>query len=151
MVAYSFKKRFVEPIGAKTKTQTIRLPRKGEYKVRRGGHALPGEALQLYCGMRTQHCFLIGRAVCMRVIRLTIDLPHSWVDLYEDPGKKPRRLNCWDKAEVELDGFARSDGFETWAAMWDFWEATHGSDYLFDGFLIEWGQSFKPPAVASAP
>lgn len=45
MVAYSFQKRFVEPIRSGRKRQTIRADRKR--------HARPGEVLQLYSGMRT--------------------------------------------------------------------------------------------------
>jgi len=56
MVAYSFKAQFREPILAGTKRQTIRADRKR--------HARLGEALQLYTGMRTRQCKLIGRATC---------------------------------------------------------------------------------------
>ena len=48
MVAYSFKRRFREPILAGSKQQTIRADRKR--------HARRGEALQLYTGMRTTQC-----------------------------------------------------------------------------------------------
>ena len=144
MTAYSFKRRFVDPIRAKTKTHTIRLPRRGANLRRPGGHALPGEELQLYCGIRTAQCFLIGRATCSSSIRITIHLTYSWVDLYETPGRAPRRLNCLDGSHVELDPFARSDGFENWKDMWNFWAAVHSSDHFFDGFLIEWGQSLAP-------
>lgn len=51
MVAYSFKSGFVPAIRARTKRQTIRLPRPR--------HARPGEMLQTYCGMRTKSCFRI--------------------------------------------------------------------------------------------
>jgi hypothetical protein len=144
MTAYSFKKQFVEPIRAGTKRQTIRLPRKGRVRFG-GGHAWPQRPLQLYCGMRTKHCFLIGRAVCERLTRITIDLTHSWVELYENgPDKKPRRLNCWGGSHLELDPFAVSDGFADWESMWNFWAEVHGDGFVFDGFLIEWGDTFTP-------
>lgn len=74
MVAYSFKAQFVEPIRAglglptepqiRPKRQTIRADRKR--------HARPGEELQLYRGMRTRQCFLIGRAACTEVTKIRI-------------------------------------------------------------------------------
>jgi hypothetical protein len=147
MVAYSFKTRFLGPIGVGTKAHTIRLPRKNPHPSRAsiGGHAKPGEKIQIYTGMRTKHCRLIGTAECEKVHRITIELCHSWVDLYEVPGKKPRRLNCWDGSAIELDPFARSDGFKDWSDLWEYWaaeypEANHraGDFWLFDGFLIGW-------------
>lgn len=107
--------------------------------------------------MRTKNCRLIREAVCRRTIRITIELVHSWVDLYEHPLKKPRRLNCWDSPKREMDPFARSDGFADWTAMWDFFaamwpEKDHrdpGTDlWMFDGFLIEWGAPEELRAAA---
>ena len=48
MVAYSFQPGFAAEIIAGRKTQTIRNPRKR--------HAMPGEHLQLFTGMRTRYC-----------------------------------------------------------------------------------------------
>ncbi len=55
MVAYSFRSQFAEPILAGTKGGTIRAERRGRnlgHRVVNGGHAYPGEELQLYTGMR---------------------------------------------------------------------------------------------------
>lgn len=146
MIAYGFRSFLVEPIEAGTKTHTLRVSRKNPHEKRKhvGGHALQGEQVQLYTGMRTPACRLIGRATCARTIRITVELVHSWVDLYETPGKKPRRLNCWDPLPDELGDFARADGFKDWSEFWTYWDkhvpANDGGDIrLFDGWLIEWG------------
>lgn len=145
MVAYGFKSFLVDPIERGDKIHTLRLPRKNPHPKRAhvGGHAMPGEEVQLYTRMRQPDCRLIGRSVCVRTIRATIEVVHSWVDLYETQGKKPRRLNCQDGSHLELDPFARSDGFESWKAFWDYWSKEvprePGSDWqFFDGWLIEW-------------
>jgi uncharacterized protein YqfB (UPF0267 family) len=74
MVAYSFQKRFAEPILAGTKSQTIRADRKR--------HARPGEELQLYTGMRTKHCRLIARVQCIGIRPITLDLAEDMPDAF---------------------------------------------------------------------
>jgi hypothetical protein len=90
MVAYSFDKRFIEPITPGTKRQTIRNERRR--------HARPGETLQPYTAMRTKYCRLIGTAVCesLEPVRL------SFIDL---PGVYVGHCQVWN-----LDEFARGDG-----------------------------------------
>lgn len=124
MVAYSFKQRFVDPIRAGTKRQTIRADRKR--------HARPGEQLQLYRGMRTKQCELIGRAECIEVVKITI--------LFDDAD---------DEAEGfvlpgfgfpgGLNGFAIADGFASWGEMKAFWRENHPGVNEFHGTLIMWG------------
>ena len=63
MVAYSFRPRFIEPILGGRKRQTIRA-------IGRRRHARPGDPLQLYAGMRTRNCRLIGRAICIDVVEV---------------------------------------------------------------------------------
>lgn len=136
MTAFGFKQRFVPAIRARTKTQTIR-------KFRKDGRYPPiGGELQLFTGLRTKNCVRLGTARVLGIHRLTIDWPHSWVDIDYGNGK-PKRLNCWDGSEVELDPFAHSDGFEDWKAMWDFFTAVGDSDVLFEGFVTIWGKTFK--------
>ncbi len=108
MVAYSFKRRFVEPILAGTKRQTIRAERKR--------HARPGEELQLYTGMRTKHCKLIARVMCVGIRPITLVL-----------------------AEDLPDTFAQRDGFASWDAMKEFWRKEHPGVEEFHGVLIMWG------------
>jgi hypothetical protein len=150
MVAYGFRPFLVEPIEGEIKIHTLRLGRKNPHAKRAhvGGHALPGEELQLYVGMRQPTCRLIGRATCVRTIRITVELVHSWVDLYETPGKKPRRLDCYNGSHIELDPFARADGFKDWLDFYTYWDKhippNDGTDIrLFDGWLIEWSAFIK--------
>ncbi|MGI8839735.1 MAG: hypothetical protein ACR2F8_02955 [Caulobacteraceae bacterium] len=129
MVAYSFKGAFISPILAGTKRQTIRLPRKR--------HARPGEEVQLYFGMRTRSCALIGRATCQRVSGVRIDLAEQSVVLDDAIAIVGGALN----------DFARSDGFEghppagltPWGHMHRWWRLIHQGD-IFVGTLIEWDQ-----------
>lgn len=127
MVAYNFLPQLVPPILARTKRQTIRA-------IGRRRHAIPGETLQLYTGMRTKQCRLVGTAVCVRVE--TIDL---WFN------DRPRieigpRVDILLTAQHDRDRFARADGFPDWPAMLAFWRETH-PDYQdsFTGLIIEWG------------
>lgn len=73
MVAYSFRAHFEAPIRAGTKAQTIRADR--------ARHARAGEELQLYTGMRTQHCRLIGRAICMAVSPICINFAQERIEV----------------------------------------------------------------------
>jgi hypothetical protein len=128
VVAYSFKKRFVEPIRRGLdkgpwqpgmKRQTIRGDRRR--------HARPGEQLQHYCGMRTQGCFLIGRAVCreIRAIWIAFD------------GQVSIATKGIIKDAKSLDAFAAADGFSDWAEMREFWNVEHGF-LRFGGKIIYW-------------
>lgn len=123
MVAYSFKKQFVEPIRAGRKSQTIRNERKRDVRV--------GEAMQLYCGMRTRSCFLIGRATCRNVEPIGIDVSRHALAI---GGKAPIEDAAW------LDAFARQDGFHDWKEMRAFWIREHdlGVHGRWWGVLISW-------------
>lgn len=137
MVAYSFKRRFVEPIrwglglglDLSDNTAKIGAPKRQTIRADRKRHARPGEELQLYSGMRTKGCFLIGRARCVGVesIRLRFGRRTDVVI-----GKIP--LNPTDK---NLDAFAREDGFENWNALRDFWNEEHGVE-RFEGVIVYW-------------
>jgi hypothetical protein len=138
MVAYSFKARFAEPILAGTKLHTVRAPRKR--------HARPGEGLQLYTGMRTRQCKLIARKTCAAVLAVIICPQDDWVavqDLYPWPGIAPewalptrRKLTY-----VDVQDFARRDGFKDWEEMRAFWREEHPEtrdQSTFEGVLIGW-------------
>ena len=124
MVAYSFRTRFVAPILAGAKRQTIRAARKR--------HARPGDELQHYTGMRTKHCKLIGVATCADVRPITILFDDDRDDL-EGVITKGWMLSG------DLDEFARLDGFSSWADLKAFWRAEHPGVDEFDGTLIMWG------------
>lgn len=130
MVAYSFKARFAEPIIARTKRQTIRGTRRR--------HARPGEALQLYVGMRTKTCRKL----------LNIDPECSGVvpaHLTFDRNFGPQSFRIDDReilTNQALDEFARRDGFDDIEDMTRFWFDTHASrgarQITFDGVVISW-------------
>lgn len=119
MVAYSFKSRFSPPITAGTKRQTIRADRKR--------HARQGEILQLYTGMRTRSCRLIGTATCKSVEPIHLTL--SPVGRVEIAGFQ------WDRS---LDEFAQADGFMKWDDLLRFWELNHDDSPIFSGVLVRW-------------
>lgn len=128
-VAYSFKAHFEAPIRAGTKAQTIRADR--------ARHARAGEELQLYTGMRTKHCRLIGRATCMSVSPVQLDFGREVIIA----GARPMIHDF-----VKLDEFARMDGFPDFLAMREFWRKEHGmllSLRPWSGILIEW-KDFRP-------
>ncbi|WP_407528391.1 hypothetical protein [Methylobacterium oryzisoli] len=127
MVAYSFKKRFAEPILLGAKAQTIRAPRKR--------HARPGEQIQLYTGMRTKHCRLLARVTCREVVPVRLCFSrHGAAELI--------RIGDRLMATALLDAFARQDGFQDIGDMARFWWAEHppaeGDTLTFEGVLITW-------------
>lgn len=128
MVAYSFQAQFADPIRMGGKRQTVRAPRLG-----RGRHARPGEALQLYTGMRTRQCRLIARATCEEAAPITL--------VFNDrtyPGDQvwiARGPTIW---QGDLDPFAQSDGFKDWAELRAFWRTHHGAIARFEGVIIRW-------------
>lgn len=123
MVAYNFKEQFAGPIRDRTKNQTIR--RNGKRR-----HAVDGERLQLYTGMRTRDCakILDIDPVCLGSHSIRIDVGDRKIIAIWIGGqlvKRPER-------------FARRDGFDSLAAMHAFFKAMHGVG-SFEGTLIEWG------------
>jgi hypothetical protein len=135
MVAYSFKRCFVAPIqvGLGQIDGTKHQPKRQTIRARRGRHAWPGEEVQLYHGMRTKHCFLIGRARCVDVQGISIHF------------RKRRRsdwLRCAQHGKLDrphsLDLFARLDGFHDWQDLRTFWRAEHPGIDDFEGVLILW-------------
>jgi len=122
MVAYSFKARFAEPILDETKGGTIRADRRR--------HARPGEALQLYTGMRTHQCRLVARQTCLAVEPIRIDVAANWIEV---GGTQINDI----LDPLALDLFARFDGFRDWADMQGFWWDTYSQD-IFSGWHIRW-------------
>ena len=127
MVAYSFRPRFLDPIVSGRKRQTIRA-------IGRRRHARPGEALQLYTGMRTKQCRLIGRATCTAVAAVTLRFA-------ADAGGDTVTV---DQATVgDRDAFARRDGFAGWEELRAFWRTAHPAAFAagaFAGTIICWGE-----------
>lgn len=133
MVAYSFQRQFVEPIqvGLGILHPGPTAPKRHTIRADRKRHARPGEELQLYRGMRTKACFLIGRARCTaaRPIELVF---------------RGRRKGVWIYGErvcaslASRDQFAKNDGFEDWAAFAEFWKENHGDPESWHGIIIHW-------------
>lgn len=121
MVAYSFKRQFVAPIRAGTKAQTIRAHRKR--------HARPGEAVQLYAGMRTRHCErIIPDVRCRDVVDVHLDFD-AWQPII--------KVGTVLLLPAAREQFAIQDGFDDLAAMRAFWRENHGRN-PFRGVLISW-------------
>jgi len=137
MVAYSFKERFVEPIKAglefiplspTAKRHTIRADRRR--------HVRPGELVQLYKGMRTKHCELIGVGICTWVAPIYMELA---------PGGQGGKVTIMrtdadyiGQTQDELNRFAKGDGFADWADLLTFWAKEHPGQSEFLGVIINW-------------
>ena len=133
MVAYSFNKRFAEaiesghPATGVIKRQTIRAARKR--------HVRPGEAMQIYQGMRTKHCRkIIADPICTEVRPIELFIAVGYVR-FTDTGEA-------FGISTMLDDFARRDGFLHWADLQAFWQAAHPEasdrELAFQGVLIRW-------------
>lgn len=145
MVAYSFNPIFAEQVAGLTKRQTVRADR-------RNRHAMPGERIQLYTGMRTRHCrkLLDPDPICTAIAPIEILLVAApQLDYLGAIAVNDR----WLDAE-EIERFAISDGFGIdkvgdWKLrmhgvagsarynMGAFWHDTHGLN-RFSGSLIHW-------------
>jgi hypothetical protein len=136
MVAYSFKKYFAPQIETSFKRQTIRADR--------ARHARPGEAIQLYVGMRTRHCTKIRPdVICESISPVRFEFECGTIS----------RIVVQDRelTEVEMEEFARQDGFApehfnepsgyrgntALENMDTFWIDNHG-EAPFIGVLIRW-------------
>jgi hypothetical protein len=133
MVAYSFRSRFIEPIIAGTKCQTIRGDRKSR-------HVQPGGQMQLYCGMRTRECQAIGVATCQHVVPIVIEPGASFIVI------EGFAYSTWE----ELDQIARCDGFRDWTEMKRFWHDLYPDVREFKGVLIRWRDFVAATKVTSA-
>lgn len=128
MPAYNFQKQFAPLVESGEKRQTIRA--KGKRR-----HALPGERLQLYTGMRTKtcrkllspdpECLSVQNVYMCKIIERRRD-SHAY-QLFLDG-----ELVFWH----DVHEIASADGFEDPAAFFNFFEDTHGMP--FRGVLIKW-------------
>lgn len=140
MVAYSFKPFFAPQIETRAKTQTVRANRRR--------HARPGEALQLFVGMRTRNCRkLFGiDPTCLFVspINIQTNTLVGGIASIEIDGRVLHR--------DEIEAFAQADGFApehinaldcgmtgktARENMGRFWLDNHGAG-SFQGVLIGW-------------
>lgn len=142
MVAYGFKKQFIEPILSglgnyewidgnipRPKRQTIRA-------IGKRRHARPGEVIQLYTAMRTKQCRKLGEGRCKSVEPIRISVHNSGRVEIDTDAPSTRIITG-----APLDEFARDDGFADWAAMRAFWLENHRDIVQlgpFVGVLIKW-------------
>jgi hypothetical protein len=135
MVAYNFQERFVRAIELGQKRQTIRRDR-----ALFGRHARPGEALQLYTGMRTGRCRLIrDDVVCTAVTPCRLKF---------GPGGLISDIMVGGMRVRFQKEFASGDGFYSLAEMSRFFVDCYG-DAPFEGVLIEWAVPKQPFASAA--
>jgi hypothetical protein len=128
---YGFKKQFVEPILAGTKTGTIRAPRAGRCR-----HARPGDALHLKSGPRFRP-MVFATTMCTDVMEVSLLGMGT-----EAPSVVARELGGGRLLEMRqgkfsLDRFAICDGFSDWEALCRFWWDTH-KVREFSGVWIRW-------------
>lgn len=135
MVAYSFKSRFVAPIEARTKRQTIRA-------VGKKRHARRGDYLQIYTGDRF-HPRLVGRAKCEAAVPVLLAFGNATLRPFVQIGEQGPNASLIIKP-ADLDAFATRDGFGDWQGLADFWAETHGDVAEWTGLLITWGDTFVP-------
>lgn len=114
MVAYNFQSQFADAVERGEKRRTIRAEGKRR-------HAKKGDLLQLYTGMRTKGCRKLGEAICS--VSTYCAIREDGITL----GNYPR---------VDIDDFARGDGFRDFEHMKDWFRETHGIPFI--GRLIEW-------------
>jgi len=109
MPALNFQKQFTDAVESGKKCQTIRAYRKvRDPKV--------GDTLYLYTGMRTKQCRKLGEVECTSVEHV--------------------KIGRYCASMSHKDDFAQADGFDTYGAMLDWFEQTHGLP--FEGLLIRW-------------
>lgn len=117
---FNFQRQFADAVTAGRKLQTVRATR-ADNKVPR-----PGETVKLYTGLRTRLARLLNQGTVTECLPVRMDL-----------GEPP---SLTVGAEVlrgrDLRLFAESDGFESAAAMFEWFRGTHG--FEFEGFCVKW-------------
>ncbi len=118
MPAFNFQKQFAPSVESGEKRQTIRSPRKIRPEA--------GQAAHLYTGLRTKACRKLGEHEIKSVKPIIIT--------QAGVGSMGDIVAIYSRDA--LDKFARADGFESWTAMRDWFDKTHGLP--FEGDLIKW-------------
>lgn len=144
MVAYSFQKRFVGRIQAGLEPGPW-VPGMKRHTLRRDrvrGHAKPGDATQLYTGMRTKYCYRLGVAECcasfpvtlvvgqddgLSIFRRGYHAPGPCHDHLPMPVRWLLAAGLGEPLDSEaMEEFAQADGFASTAEMRAFFEAPKG-------------------------
>lgn len=119
MVAFNFKAQFADDVESGKKRQTIRQQRRCK----------PGDALQLYTGMRTKKCRKLRDDICTAVHQIVIEKDCGRLNVHLDNERLPHHR------ALEI---AHADGFENLSAFGHFFEREYGG-LPFSGYLIRWG------------
>lgn len=122
MVAYNFMAQFAEPVINGNKPHTVRANGKRR-------HAVAGELLQLYTGMRSPKCVLLREVHCIGSWLVHLPVSATYGPLIWSIGGHSMDTET-------MDTFARNDGFASVLHMSDWLVVTHGED--FTGTLIAW-------------
>jgi len=122
MVAYNFMKQFARDVETGKKNQTIRAPRK------KSRHARVGEPVQLYTGMRSPSC--------RKLVDPDPYVTAVWEIIISENSVYDKSTGNFSQNPDVLRYFAKSDGFESWEAMRDWFDQVHGLP--FTGVLIKW-------------
>lgn len=127
MVALNFIKQFADDVESGEKTQTIR---------KQGKRAAPevGSTIQLYTGMRTKQCRLLGSG---RVLRCQPIIIRPWVNELLLHDWASDRWVIFD-SDKSLSKFSSKDGFESISAFFEYFKKVADNDRSFRGNLIEW-------------
>jgi hypothetical protein len=109
-----------------SKRQTVRA-------AGRKRHARPGEAVQIYAGLRTRSARkLIPDPICRAVDHIIIV-----VDPASENGIAGMEINGVPLTRAQMAAFAWDDGFIGLASFGRFWRVTHGPG-KFEGVVIRW-------------
>ena len=122
MPALNFQAKFAPLVESGEKRQTIRKLRKD------GRDPKPGDRLYLYTGMRTKACRKLGEVKCKKVYPIKLYVRSRYGPL--------GRVVSMIGSPCGVTRLARLDGFKSAAAMFDWFEKTHGLP--FEGLLIRW-------------
>jgi hypothetical protein len=117
MPAFNFQKQFAEAVELGIKKQTIRMRRMNRPRI--------GQMAFLYTGMRTKKCRLLKASMIKKVSSVLMYALSEYVVVGNEQIEGDK-----------LEQFAKADGFESWAAMYNWFHHTHGMPFFGD--LISW-------------
>lgn len=111
MVAYNFKAEFAGAVESGRKRSTLR-------PVGKRRHADHDSMLELYTGMRTKACRLLRRTICTSSHRIVFVVNRNGGAIIRDGARLP---------PSRLRRLAELDGFESFAAMVDWFRDQYGN------------------------
>ena len=125
--------KFIDKILSGEKCQTIRQPRKLPIK--------PGDTLNLYTGLRTKDCQLLGTAVCEKIVPIKIEVFDFGHTVFYT-----HKLGIFNPADDYIKNeISKADGFDNYGQMECFFVNTYKlkPKDIKDFEIIAW-KDFKP-------